>query len=62
MILIRQAIQVLENGACCRSEHSGLHSRMTDVDQEDIYDWLRWANHVFCRCNKLYDTIVELGS
>ena len=35
---------------------------MADVDEEAVEDWLRGANHILRRSDKLNDGVVQLGS
>ena len=61
-VLVRQAIQILEDCPGGGSDHTGLHSSMADVDQEYVDRGLRWADHVFRWRDELDYGVVELSA
>jgi hypothetical protein len=57
---VRYPIQALQNASCRGRQKTARHARVAHIEQEEVDQRLRSANHVLLRSNEFADRVVQL--
>lgn len=58
-IRVRDPVKALLDAPCGRSQEAVGNRSIAHINQEEVDKRLRWPDHIFLRCDKLNDRMVE---